>query len=197
MEYKLNPKLISWDYGKELNVTLTDALISLESLRFMLGGAIKRPGVNGEKVVVRHTEEVVCGDNGVLPKPKDHLTGVTLTPTATADHPIRLINLTTGARTQLVATGADTITIDGLHAINFVNPSALAGETANTKVTAKGDHVRIFWETVIENDSGAETAIEVTISPDTLNLSGLRCIKIINCWKLLLDRTISSQGRYK
>ena len=32
-----NPKLISWDYGKEITVTLEDALMSLESLRFMLG----------------------------------------------------------------------------------------------------------------------------------------------------------------
>ena len=36
-----NPKLVMWDYGKEINLTLEDALISLESLRFMMGGAIK------------------------------------------------------------------------------------------------------------------------------------------------------------
>lgn len=163
-----NPRLIQWDYGKEINVTLTDALMSLESLRFMLGGAIKRPG-NGESVIVRHTEEVVCETGGVVPKPKDHLTGVTLTPTAKYGHPIRLINLTTGARTQLVVAAADgaDITIDGTKAINFVNPSMLAGETNNTKITAVGDHVRIFWEEVITNDSGTETAVEVTISPDT------------------------------
>ena len=164
----MNPRLIQWDYGKEINVTLTDALMSLESLRFMLGGAIKRPG-NGESVIVRHTEEVVCETGGIVPKPKDHLTGVTLTPTAKYGHPIRLINLTTGARTQLVVAtenGAD-IVIDGSKAINFVNPSMLAGETNNTKITAAGDHVRIFWEEVIQNDSGTETAVEVTISPDT------------------------------
>ena len=157
-----NPKLIQWDYGKEINVTLTDALISLESLRFMLGGAIKKPAA-AEPVIVRHTEEVVCLANGVVPKPKDHLTGVTLTPTATAGHPIRLINLTTGARTQIVATGAETKTIDGTQAITFHNPSMLSADTA----TAKGDHVRIFWEAVIETSEGQETAIEVTISPDT------------------------------
>ena len=164
----MNPKLIQWDYGKEINVTLTDALMSLESLRFMLGGAIKRPKTN-DAVVVRHTEEVVCTTGGVVPKPKDHLTGIELTPTAKYGHPIRLINLTTGARTQLVVEtdgGADKV-IDGTKAINFVNPSMLAGETNNTKITAAGDHVRIFWEEVITNDSGTETAIEVTISPDT------------------------------
>jgi hypothetical protein len=93
-----NPKLVQWDYGKEINITLEDALMSLESLRFMLGGAIKKPETTAP-IVVRHTEEVVCGDNGVVPKPKDHLTGVTLTPTASEGHPIRLINMTTGTRT--------------------------------------------------------------------------------------------------
>ncbi len=173
-----NPRLVQWDYGKEINITLEDALMSLESLRFMLGGAIKRPTATAP-VIVRHTEEVVCGANGVVPKPKDHLTNVELTPTAKYGHPIRLINLTTGARTQLVvssATGA-AVSIDGTKAINFVNPSMIGTETdtsgaepvtTNKSVaTAQGDHVRIFWEEVIENDAGNETAIEVTISPDT------------------------------
>ena len=161
-----NPKLVSWDYGKEITVTLEDALMSLESLRFMLGGAIKRPKAT-DSVVVRHTEEVVCGANGIVPKPTDHLTNVTLTPTATEGHPIRLINMTTGARTQLVATGANTVTIDGTKAINFINPAMQPDETDFSKVTAYGDHVRIFWEEVIVSESSQETAIEVTISPDT------------------------------
>ena len=163
-----NPRLVQWDYGKEINITLEDALLSLESLRFMLGGAIKRPKAT-DSVIVRHTEEVVCKANGVVPKPTDHLTGVELTPTATYGHPIRLINMTTGARTQLVvATAAGTaITIDGLKAINFKNPAMLENETDNTKQTVQGDHVRIFWEEEVTSESAAETAIEVTISPDT------------------------------
>lgn len=164
-----NAKLITWDYGKEITVTLEDALMSLESLRFMLGGAIKRPKA-ADAVIVRHTEQVVCGANGVVPKPKDHLTGVEMTPKATYGHPIRLINMTTGARTQLVvetAAGA-AITIDGTKPINFINPSMLADETNNTLKTAQGDQVRIFWEEEIKGASGeAESAIEVTISPDT------------------------------
>lgn len=182
-----NPKLVSWDYGKEITVTLEDALMSLESLRFMLGGAIKRPSAT-DSVVVRHTEEVVCLAGGVVPKPTDHLTNITLTPTATYGHPIRLINMTTGARTQLVvaSSGGDAITIDGTKAINFVNPSMLVGETDNTKLTAQGDHVRIFWEEVIVSETASETAIEVTISPDTLENPGeVSIIKITNCWELL------------
>lgn len=153
-----NPKLVQWDYGKEINITLEDALMSLESLRFMLGGAIKKPETTAP-IIVRHTEEVVCGDGGVLPKPKDHLTGVELTPAATADHPIRLINLTKGTRTQLTAGS-----IDGTKAVSFVNPKM---NESGAVTSVKGDHIRIFWETVVENNAGTETAIEVTISPDT------------------------------
>lgn len=169
-----NPRLVQWDYGKEINITLEDALLSLESLRFMLGGAIKRPSANAP-VVVRHTEEVVCGVGGVVPKPKDHLTKVELTPKATYNHPIRLINLTQGTRTQLVVEEAngDPITIPGNKAITFTNPSMIAPttgsneETTYDQVTVQGDHIRIFWEEVIANETGSETAVEVTISPDT------------------------------
>lgn len=163
--------------GKEITVTLEDALLSLESLRFMLGGAIKRPS-SSEKVIVRHNEEVVCIEGGVVPLPKDHLTKEVLHPKATYGHPIRLINFGggqesngtpskgTGLRTQLVAaTESDTIELDGEHAIIFKNPKA--GETTGAP-TRYGDHVRIFWEEVLEGaNSETETAIEVTISPDT------------------------------
>lgn len=159
-----NPKLVQWDYGKEINVTLEDALMSLESLRFMLGGAIKKPNAQAP-VIVRHSEEVVCGTGGRVPKPKDHLTGVELTPKATEGHPIRLINLTQGTRTQLVAGETDP-TIDGTKAITFVNPSMISGQ-GNSAISAAGDHIRIFWEEVVTSDSGTETAVEVTISPDT------------------------------
>jgi hypothetical protein len=160
-----NPKLIQWDYGKEINITLEDALMSLESLRFMLGGAIKRPSATSE-VVVRHTEEVVCTTGGIVPLPKDHLTGVTLTPKAKVGHPIRLINLTTGARTQLVvAPGGADITLTGERAITFVNPAILGNESVTT---AQGDHIRIFWDEIVKGAvDETESAIEVTISPDT------------------------------
>ena len=161
-----NPRLIQWDYGKEISVTLEDALLSLESLRFMLGGAIKRPSTS-KPVIVRHTEEVVCKTGGVVPKPHDHLTDVEMAPKAWKGHPIRLINLTTGARTQLVDEAHDTpasgIALPGDKSIIFVNPSMLTSSTE----TVAGDHIRIFWDELINNDSGTEHAIEVTISPDT------------------------------
>lgn len=157
-----NAKLISWDYGKDINITLEDALMSLESLRFMLGGAIKKNPSASKPIIVRHTEEVVLGENGQFPNVEDHYTGVTLTPAGSVDHPIRLINLTQGTRTQLTS---GTIT-SGVK-VNFKNPSLTPDATNYTVPGARGDHVRIFWEEVITSNEGNETAVEVTISPDT------------------------------
>ena len=155
-----NPKLVQWDYGKEINITLEDALISLESLRFMLGGAIKQ-AKSDEKVIVRYNEEVVCKANGIVPLPKDHITGKELHPKASAAHPIRVINLTTGARTQIV----DASELDGEKLIKFVNPSMLGDDSVDT---AEGDHLRLFWEEEVgAGETDATGAVEVTISPDT------------------------------
>jgi len=159
-----NPKLVQWDYGKEINVTLEDALMSLESLRFMLGGAIKKPAAT-DKVIVRHSEEVVCEAGGKVPLPKDHLTGKTLTPKAFVNHPIRLINLTTGARTQLVVESGEAQYMTGTAPITFYNYSLIDGET-HAQATEKDDRIRIFWDEELDG-TGAESAVEVTISPDT------------------------------
>jgi hypothetical protein len=168
-----NPRLVQWDYGKEITVTLEDALLSLESLRFMLGGAIKKPGATSDKaVIVRHTEEVTVDSEGKVPAPKDHFTGKTLYPSATYQHPIRLINLgggensaTAGARTQIVvASGGSAKTMTDSNTIKFKNPAA--GVTDLTDPTP-GDHIRIFWEDVVTSDTTNESAIEVTISSDT------------------------------
>ena len=157
-----NPKLVQWDYGKEINITLEDALMSLESLRFMLGGAIKTPEAN-KPVIVRHTDEVVVDASGKVPAPV--VGGVTLYPKASATHPIKLINLgggadseTAGTRTQLTSG-----TMGALNTITFSN--AAAG--ISNKAPVQGDHIRIFWEEEVTPDHATHSAVEVTISPDT------------------------------
>ena len=165
-----NPKLISWDYGKEITITLEDALISLESLRFMLGGAIHRGTSDKDLVTVRHTEEVVCGANGIVPKPVDHITDAEYTVVASTTAPVRVINLTTGVRTQLTSG-----TIDGKKAIDFVNEAMLGTTTdeetnettAASVATKQGDRLRIFWTETYNKAADADKAVEVTISPDT------------------------------
>ena len=130
----------------------------------MMGGAIHKPEANAP-VIVRHTEEVVVASDGYVPLPKDHLTNVTLTPVAKVGHPIRLINLTKGYRTQITTDGADKAMSANGTKLTFKNPAAGLDDAGVD--AAVGDHIRIFWEEVIVNDNGAETAVEVTISPDT------------------------------
>lgn len=150
-----NPKLISWDYGKEITVTLTDALISLESLRFMMGGAIKRSS-SSNTVYVRHTEEVIASTDGKVPLPVDHITKQTVASiTASKAHPIRLINLTTGVRTQI-----ESGTYNANSTLTFKNDAmGVASQAA-----VEGDRIRVFWETAETQD---DAAVEIVISPDT------------------------------
>lgn len=143
-----NPKLVMWDYGKEINLTLEDALLSLESARIMLGGKIKTPGVKNEVVTVHYTAETkadadgaISLDNLVNPSTKNYF--------ADADKPtkFRFINVTQGYRGAGEGT---TLTANG-------------SETA-----AEGDIIRLFWTVEkkgAENEGNA--AVEITISPDT------------------------------
>ena len=159
-----NPKLVQWDYGKEINITLEDALMSLESLRFMLGGAIKKPDAS-TTVLVRHTAEVVVETDGKVPAPKKD-DGSYWSITASTAHPIKLINLgggsdseSAGTRTQITAgtmSGAE-------NTVKFSNEKAGISEVA----PKKGDHIRVFWEEEVTGDANADAAVEVTISPDT------------------------------
>ena len=164
-----NPKLVQWDYGKEINITLEDALMSLESLRFMMGGAIKRTSDDEGKaeIVVHHTEEVVAeadtdpkSDAVYVPAPKDHITGIQMFPVASKAHPIKLINLSKGYRTQI-----DAGTMGELNTVVFNNPKAGLGK--NGEKPDAGDKIRIFWDEIVKADTKTEDAVEVTISPDT------------------------------
>lgn len=166
-----NPRLVQWDYGKEINITLEDALMSLESLRFMMGGAIRRTSdeEGKAKIVVHHTEEVTAyGETDTssntttvyVPAPTDHITGTPLYPAAVSGHPIKLINLSKGYRTQI-----NSGTMTAKNTIIFKNPKAGIGQDGVQP--ADGDKIRIFWDEIVDANSTKEDAVEVTISPDT------------------------------
>lgn len=56
---KGNPPLIIWDYGKEINVTLEDALFSAKSMAIMFGnGTVK--GYSGDDAYIMRTEQFVA-----------------------------------------------------------------------------------------------------------------------------------------
>lgn len=145
-----NPKLVTWDYNKDVNLTLEDALISMESLRFMLGGKLKQASnAEGGKVKVRLTEEVVIETENELPSVKNHLTDEPYgtQPTTTG---YKYINLTTGERGEVTLgnSGSDPVV------------------PAKTLKAAAGDHLRIFWEQEVDGTNKA-SAVEIVISPDT------------------------------
>lgn len=57
---KGNPKLITWDYGKEINVTIEDALFSAKSMAIMFGNGESSVNTSADisrTAVVRFTEE--------------------------------------------------------------------------------------------------------------------------------------------
>ena len=54
-----NPKLVTWDYGKDINVTLEDAVISWEEMRILMGAQMfnKSDDSTGHKVIIRKNAE--------------------------------------------------------------------------------------------------------------------------------------------
>lgn len=79
---KGNASLISWDYGKEINVTLEDALFSAKSMAIMFGnGTVKDIATSGEtgdlstKKLIMKTEQFTADADGSYSK--GSMTGVT------------------------------------------------------------------------------------------------------------------------
>lgn len=145
-----NPKLVMWDYGKEINLTLEDALLSLESARVMLGGKIKKIGGEQENEVTVHYTGLCTVENNVVdltrvenPSTKGVYKGLDAKTTE-----VRYIDMTAGERGVFTADEA----------------------TSSFEATdLEGHELRLFWKVVKaeEPSDGSNTAVEITISPDT------------------------------
>lgn len=142
-----NPKLVTWDYNKDVNLTLEDALISMESLRFMLGGKLKE-ATEQTKVKIRLTEEVVIETADELPPVKNHLDDKLYNQ---QPENYKYINLDTGERGEVIK-GNDSL-----------EPPIVA----KPLTAAEGTHLRIFWEQEVNGTEGNGTAAEIVISPNT------------------------------
>lgn len=136
-----NPRLVTWDYNKEINLTLEDALISLESLRFMMGGKIHDSAA--ENVEVSMTAQGIVSGDGIKfidPQTGDEITDIT----PASNTKIRWINLTAGTRGQV----------------------GTIAEMKNDKENFKsGNKVRIFWKEI--RSATTASAVEISISPST------------------------------
>ena len=174
-----NPKLIMWDYNKDINITLEDALISMESLRLMMGGKLKK-AASESKVVIHHTEEAVVATENTAPEVYDHLTNQKLTLPTSYSH----INLTTGVRGKVAADG-------------------------ETFKGAEGDHIRFFFDEErdgTKDKEAIEISISPDTYPGTYKVVGETFIRseatgkdeafqfIINKAKVLSEVTITLQA---
>lgn len=142
-----NPKLVMWDYGKEINLTLEDALLSLESARIMLGGKIKKLENDGEEIVVHYTGEYKVGSDGVIDFAKVQNPS-TKTYFKEGDFPtnnVRYIDMTAGERGTIATVTSGKATVDAV----------------------KDHTLRLFWTVTKAQGSGGNSAVEITISPDT------------------------------
>ena len=62
---KGNAALIAWDYGKEINVTIEDALFSAKSMAIMFGnGSVTE--YNGSTAYIMKTEQFTASSTGAL-----------------------------------------------------------------------------------------------------------------------------------
>ena len=142
-----NPKLITWDYGKDINITLEDAVVSFEELRIMLGAKLKE-ATTDNKVTVRMSADFrVVEEDGTKSLVCTKLDGndKAIVPSIKANTNVRYIDRVHGTRGQATSV-AEVL-------------------TKNTALAAN-DHVMLFWEEERAGGEGNE-AVELVISPDT------------------------------
>ena len=60
-----NPALITWDYNKEVNVTLEDALFSAASLKTIMGAGIEVASASAKQTIDINEELVVDAEGNV------------------------------------------------------------------------------------------------------------------------------------
>ena len=168
-----NPKLVTWDYGKDINVTLEDAVISWEEMRILMGATMNK-GTADKKLKIRKNAQIeidgtdgftwaldslkysgedAANEAGLTSKGKHFL------PAATPST-FKWVDMTRGLRGNQV---------------NFVEKAPVEGtdydsadETTGKYLDENGNpvvfKVRIFWED--DATAEAETATELVISPD-------------------------------
>ena len=163
-----NPKLVTWDYGKDINVTLEDAVISWEEMRILMGAQMNK-STETKKVTIRKNAqiEIETAEDWALA-------------TLKADADVEKPGLTVKGKHNLPAEALKTFRwIDMTRGLrgnqqNFVEKAPVEG-TDYAKVNDDGKFedaqgnivtfkVRLFWED--ETTQESENATELVISPD-------------------------------
>ena len=138
-----NPSLIIWDYGKEINVTLQDALFTPESLLVMTGG---------KELLAEATDTVTISKTSLVSKVGDLPAGT-----------YKWISTTTGLRgdsTTAPVAGDMPVRIFEDVEVNGTNGTAyeVTIDAANFPGTYK-----IIGETVVRNRNGKDTPFQFVI----------------------------------
>ena len=166
---KGNPELIMWDYGKEITVTLEDALFSAKSMALMYGVDINNTGDFGEETTILKTVKPSQVDEGGS---KININGQTFT----VDGSVTYYDAngdTTGKETAAYATAK--ITVSGQKIVissdKFPETYYVTGDTyARSEATGKDE----FFQFIIPK---AKMQSEVTLTmeaegdPSTFNMS--------------------------
>lgn len=151
-----NPKLVTWDYGKDINVTLEDAVISWEEMRILMGAKMFTEADKEHEVVIRKNAEHTfkTGDEIVMPKDDGKTTDGKNHFPAAAQDTFKWVDMTTGKRgTQLDLEDKITAALtEELARLKAINPG----------ITEAKVRVRFFWE---EKASDEQPATELVISP--------------------------------
>ena len=183
-----NPKLVTWDYGKDINVTLEDAVISWEEMRILMGAQMftKSDESTGHKVVIRKNAEKTfkAGETVEFPKGDGKtVDGKNNFPTVAPDT-YKWVDMTNGTRGT-----KDTL-------------SQIA-----TPAEGKTVRVRFFWEEeVTEEGKASELVISPSKFPGTYRVVGDALIRsektgadeafqfVINKAKMLSEVTLTMQA---
>lgn len=186
-----NPKLVTWDYGKDINVTLEDAVISWEEMRILMGAQMynKTDDSTGHKVIIRKNAEKVFDSNDTIEFP-------------TGD------GLTVDGKNHFPSQIPENFTFKW---VDMTNGKRGTKDDLTTKVTkpAEGKTVRIrfFWEEeVIQDDVATELVISPSKFPGTYRVVGDALIRsektgkdeafqfVINKAKMLSEVTLTMQA---
>ena len=182
-----NPKLITWDYGKDINVTLEDAVVSFEELRILLGAKLKEATAKN-KVTVHMSSDFVAKNVTKTTKDEDDnevtTTELVLVNTKLDDNSepiepalkvgskLRFVDRANGIRGQVDIT-ADNKTVNSILAYELVPavPAQGEGTTGTPAVTLEnklkeGSHVMLFWDEDRDGTAADKEAVELTITPN-------------------------------
>ena len=151
---KGNPPLIIWDFGKEINVSLQDALFTQASMALMNDATVQ----SSVAVDVRKVEELTAATT----------TNLTKTPSSS----VRYINLTKGERGIINSTGS-AIALASMSSAEagdrikfFYDVSATAGQNYTVTINANSfpGTYKVIGDTFVRNRDGDDIGYQFVIA---------------------------------